>query len=287
MWRPLGAFVLVALAVSSVPADALAQPWTGERWVRGRPHRISGEAAFYVRDDQIAFSPSVAARFRLFDDNAFDRDSFMVDLDLAWRAIGIAGPADSFRAGNPFAGIRFGWREPTWRLRVGAGTTAPLTNAYRDGSDDYVAYGLGQALHGGWDGWLLEPEIQPLIIRADFELHGQWFEVGVDAAFGAAFPVRNGGGGNTEVALESGVFVAVTPIPELALGGRFQFWFATDWRGFGGVDEAQLSIIPIFIRLELERFFAEARLLVNLDEPYGFAFDDGVWTSSLILGGRF
>jgi len=25
---------------------------------------------------------------------------------------------------------------------------------------------------------------------------------------------------------------------------------------------------------------------MNLDEPYGFAFDDGVWTSSLILGGR-
>jgi hypothetical protein len=45
-------------------------------------------------------------------------------------------------------------------------------------------------------------------------------------------------------------------------------------------------LLPFF-RVQLEPAFFEARLTMNLDNPYGFAFDDGVWAISLTAGGRF
>ena len=287
--------LLALLAALSAAAPAQAQPWTGERWVRGRGHRLAGELGLYTRNelfargDQWAVTPNFRGRVRLVDGQVLSREAFLVDLEFAWRAVGISGPADSFRVGNPYVGVMLGWRAPTWRFRAGAGTTAPLTNAFEDGPEDYVAYALGQAMHGGWDAWLLEPEIQPLVLRADFELHGDHFQFGGDVALGVAFPVRRAGlGGDPEVAFQTGVFGAGLPIPELAIGARMQVFFATNWRvGFGGVDEAQLALIP-FIRMQLEPMFVELRLLMNLDDPYGFAFDNnGVWAVSVLVGGRF
>lgn len=294
---PVGVLATGALLGLLGAAPAAAQPWTGERWVRGRAHRIGGSAAFFGREggglvgrgngEQWAFSPSFAARFRLVDEHPMNRDAFIVDLDVAWRSVGVWGDADSFRVGNPYVGLRLGWRERRWRLRFGAGTTAPFSNAFDDDAEGRRAWQLGQALHGAYDPWLLEPEIQPLVLRGDFELHGRYFQVGFDAAFGVVFPLRNDGGGDTELVFQTGAFGAVTPIPELAFGGRFQLVFASDWRvGFGGADEAQLALIPYF-RVQLEPAFFELSLVMNLDDPYGFAFDAGVFAARISAGGRF
>jgi hypothetical protein len=259
-WALLGALVLSSLGWS---AAASAQPWTGERWVRGRAHRVEGEGALFVRGDTYAFSPGLHARFRLVDEHPLARDAFIVDLDLAWRGIGIAGQSDSFRLGNPYVGLRLGHRDTNWVARGGIGTTAPVTNVFSDGPDDHRAYQLGQAVHGGWDAWLLEPEIQPLILRGDFEIHDRWVIGGFDAALAVVFPLRNGGGGDTELAFQTG--------------------------GFGGVDELQLALIPFF-RVDLEPVLFELRLFMNLDRPFGFAFEDralSVWSASLTVGGRF
>jgi hypothetical protein len=66
------------------------------------------------------------------------------------------------------------------------------------------------------------------------------------------------------------------------LGGRFQtvFW-ATDQ------DLTQLALVP-FVRLEGESGFGYLRMTINLDEPYGFAFDDdGIWGLHAGGGARF
>lgn len=282
---------MIAVVLGALCAPAAAQPWTGERWVRGRPHRLEGEAAFFGRDEgpyeQWAFSPGLRGRFRVVDDHALSRDAFIMDVDVAWRHVGIWGQADSYRAGNPYVGVRFGWRDTIWIARGGIGTTAPLTNAFDDGPEDVAAYQIGQGMHGVYDAWLLEPEIQPLIFRGDFEIHGQYVIGGFDAAFAAVFPLRKNGGGDTQLLFQTGGFIGFTPIPELAMGVRFQMVFASNWyRGFGGVDEAQLALIPFF-RVDLMPVFFELRLVMNLDEPYGWAFDDGVWAVALSVGGRF
>lgn len=271
-----------------------AQPWTGERIVPGRPHRIEGDGALYARNEQWVFSPSLRARLRAIEDRRRRREGFILDVDLAARAVGIAGPADSFRLGNPYVGVRFGYRHPVFVARGGIGTTAPLTNAFDDGPEDHYAYRLGQAVHGMHDAWLLEPEIQPLVFRGDFELHGRHGYFGFDAAVAAIFPVRDTGpNGNTEVVFQTGAYAAWTPVDVIALGVRLSVFFATNWRvGFWNEDEAQLSMIPFF-RLDLVPAFFEIRLVMNLDDPYGFAFDDtpyptdAVWAVTLTAGGRF
>lgn len=286
----VGWSVAVVLTILAAGAPAEAQPWTGERWVRGRPHRVEGDAAFFRRDggaEQWAFSPGIRARIRAVDEHPLSRDAFILDVDLAWRSVAAWGAADSFRVGNPYLGVRFGWRDTIWVARGGVGTTAPLTNAFDDGPGDHAAYRLGQAVLGMWDPWLLEPEIQPLVVRGDFEIHSQYVLGGFEAALGTIFPLRRAGGGNTEWVFQTGAFGAFTPIPEIAIGLRFQMVFATNWRvGFAGVDDAQLALIPFF-RVDLEPAFFELRLLMNLDEPHGWAFDDGVWAVSLTAGGRF
>ena len=277
-------FTVVLGALAAAPAAA--QIWTGERWVRGRPHRVEGDGALYVNGNTVAFSPSVFGRFRLVDSHRFARTAFIMDFDLAWRGIAVAGPHDSFRVGNPYVGLRLGARGPNWVARGGLGTTAPLTNAFHDGADDLRAYQLGQGMYGAWDAWLLEPGIQPLVMRGDFEIHSRYVIGGFDAALGVIFPAFTRH--TSEFAFQTGAFGAITPIPELAIGARLALFFATDWAvGFGGVDEAQLSLIP-FVRLDLVPFFLEARLLMNLDHPFGFAFDPGgVYAISVSAGGRF
>lgn len=290
-----GGVAITALAASVLSVtEAQAQPWTGERWVRGRPHRVEGEGALFVRNDQWVFSPSIAARFRVIDEHDFAREAFIMDVDLAARGVGIAGPADSFRVGNPYLGVRFGYRHPLFVAHGGVGSTVPLTNAFDDGADDWQAYRLGQAVHGAWDAWLMEPEIQPLIVRGDLEMHGDYGYFGFDAAFAVIFPIRDSSpNGGTEWAFQTGAYGAWTPVPEVALGARVQTFFATDWRvGFGGVDEAQFALIPFF-RLDFEPVFFEFRLVMNLDDPFGFAFDDSadpagaVWATTLTVGARF
>lgn len=292
MSRTWARVVGLALFVSTVGATAsgLAQPHTGERWVRGRPHRIWGDASFFANNNQWAFSPSFGARIRAVDGHVLAQEAFIMDVDIAVRAIGASGAADSFRVGNPYAGLRFGVRNRTWVARGGVGSTVPVTNAFRDGPEDYTAYALGQAMWGGWSGWLLEPRIQPLILRGDFELHGEYFQVGFDAFFGIVFSyddrfLRQA----TDYAFQTGGFGAWTPIPEIALGARIQIFFASDWIvGFGGRDEAQVALLPFF-RLQFEPAFVEFRLTMNLDDPYGFAFNgtNGIWAASVTAGGRF
>jgi hypothetical protein len=287
-WALCAAFVSFVSTLGAV-APGLAQPHTGERWVRGRPHRMWGDASFFAENDQWGFSPSFGARIRAVDGHVLAQEAFILDVDIAWRSIGASGAFDSFRVGNPYGGLRFGVRSRDWVARGGVGSTVPVTNAFRDGTEDHLAYALGQALWGGWSGWLLEPNIQPLILRGDFELHGEYFQVGFDAFFAVIFPFERPLRNNTEYAFQTGGFGAWTPIPEIALGARLQIFFASDWIvGFAGRDEAQVALLPFF-RIQLEPAFIEFRLTMNLDDPYGFAFNgtNGVWAASVAAGGRF
>jgi hypothetical protein len=283
----------LAILVACWSAPAAAQPWTGERIVRERSNRVEGDVAFFGNDPTYVISPSFRARLRAVDDHWIDPEAFIVDIDLAWRSVGALGTPDpnddSYRVGNPYIGVRLGYRKDIWIARGGLGSTVPVTNAFEDGPEDNAAYAYGQAMHGMWDPWLLEPQIQPVIARGDFEIHGDYGYGGLDAAFAVAFPLRRDGTGNTEVVFETGAFGGWTPFPELAIGARAQFVYASDWPvGFSGVDEAQFSVIP-FIRIDPDSCFFDFRLVLNLDYPWGFSFIDnpGVWAVEVNAGARF
>lgn len=278
----LASFILVPLAS--------AQPMTGERWIRGRPHRITGDFTWSYSEGRLepAISPGFWMRFRLVDDgHRYSATAFVLDLDIQHRAIGIAGALDSFRVGNPFIGLRMGARNPEWVARGGIGSAPPLTNAFADGLPDQAAYAAGTALWGGWAPWLFWDQAVPLVFYGDFEYHHRWFQVGGDVAFAAMFGVpESGASGNTEFVFQTGFFFAFTPIEEVAFGVRGQFVFASDWPAAGG-DELQYAMALPFFRVQLEPVYFELRLNLNFDRPFGLAFDDGVWAMAFLVGGQF
>jgi hypothetical protein len=238
-------------------------------------------------------SPAVYGRFRLIDarhglDVETGNGGFVLDLDVKWRGVGVAGDTSLFRMGNPYVGARAGVESGPFVARAGLGVTLPLTNLYDDvGFDAAFTYVYGLALHGVWDIWLLYPQSFALTVPVDVAFRSEVFMVGGDGAFSVIASVpREGDASDPVVALQLGVYGAFLPIPELALGLRFQAVMISSDTPMSDA-EGYLALVP-FVRLNLEGGFVEARLYMNLDDPLGFAFDDyGYWSLSVSGGVDF
>jgi hypothetical protein len=290
--------VLAVLAVTS-PTVALAQSSTGELRDEVYDHRVGGELGLFLRSqgtsDIGGIQPSFYGTFTLarFGESAF------LQLDTAWRFAGLFGTSSAFRAMNPYAGVRVGAEggeaDGRWRGRGGVGVTLPLTNAYDDFSGTFdpalLTYSLSHSMNGAFDGWLALPLNAAVVLRGDFEYRGQYFVVGGDGALGALFPVEyRGATGNTLVSLQLGAYAGGRPIPELTLGVRFQAVALVTTRDTTGSNtEGYTSLMP-FVRGEIGPGFVEGRLLMNLDDPYGWAFDATgfhVWAVQVLGGATF
>ncbi len=288
----------LAVACCFVSTVAVAQPSTGEAPTRPGQHRVSGEFDFYHSGvySSAFLGPAVYARFRLYDARAglavlSGEGGFVVDLDAAWRGVGLVGDVSEFRMGNPFVGLRIGTDGEAFTARGGLGVTLPLTNAYDDTGFDVLAlYLVGIGTHGVWDLELVTPQTVALMLTGDAQLRSSMFMAGGDAGFTTLFSVpRDGPAGDPDLVLKLGVYGAVTPIPQLAVGLRFQMVTLINTGGAGARsgEEGYLALAP-FVRVLLGPAFAELRLWMNLDDPYGFAFDDGkVWSLAFSGGINF
>lgn len=290
------AALLVVAAVA--PASVLAQSSTGELTAEPTEHRVAGELGFFYRREGEAdiaiLQPSFYGNFTV----AHLSDAAFVQIDAAWRMIGLFGDLSAFRAMNPFIGARIGagGGAPTdrWRARGGVGFTLPLTNAYDDFrggpfgrlSDGLFAQILVPGMQGVYDDWLTSPLNAAVVFRGDFEYRGEYFFTGVDTALAALLPVEyDGRTGDTLIDLQLGAFAGGRPIPALALGVRFQAVALITTRDTMGVSsnaEGYTSLIP-FVRGEFGHGFVEGRLLMNLDTPWGFAFDSGTTASGVFI----
>ena len=275
-----------------VPAVATAQPSTGEAPTLPGQHRVSGAVDIYSGNSVTMFAPAFYGRFRLYDARGSlaglsGRGGFVVDLDVAWRGVGLAGDVGIFRMGNPFVGVRFGKDSRAFTIRFGGGITLPLINLYDDGFEAFTAYGVGRAVHGFWDLELLTPQSMSVLFYGDAQYRASAFTLGGDAGFSTLINVPEGGpSGDPVLLFKLGVYGAALPIPELALGLRFQM-VALVAPGGGGGEDGYLAMVP-FIRGQFGQGFAEVRLWMNLDEPLGFAFDSGkFWAISFSGGGNF
>lgn len=289
-----------------VPSAAHAQSPTGELRDARYEHLVSGELGFYYRSastvDIGLLQPGLFAQLTLarFGEG-------LVQLDVAWRAVGSFGSIAAFRAMNPYLGVRLGYEDRDGdvivRVRGGVGGTAPLTNAYDDWVDGWWlptpagtppnAGALTQlyaaSTQGQYDLWLLAPLSAALVVRGDVELRHPLVVAGADAALAVLFELPpEGYGGATTPALQLGAFAGGRPVPELVLGLRLQ---VVGTFPSGRSAEGYTSLTP-FVRGEIGPGFVEGRLLMNLDWPYGFAFDTGpgalhVWAVQLLGGATF
>lgn len=207
-----------------------------------------------------------------------------VDWGMAYYRHNTGGNKErTFRFGNPMVSGYYVGRFGNLQLHAGVGMALPAAQL-PDGAADRAfanqAYRTAAAARGGWNSFLWVPEalslafplrfesvaLKHLLLAADVTmgipifLHGQ----------GAAFVLQTAG----EVGYRG---------KRGAIGARFQlFWWAVDDTPFLD-DMAQMSLEPFF-RIDFGQPFLHGRLTINLDDPFGFSFDEGgVW--ALHLGG--
>lgn len=179
------------------------------------------------------------------------------------------GAADETAGGNPYLSGHYVGESGPVAYRVGLGLAPPLAGN--------VAV-LGAPLRGLWNAWLWLPDTLAVVPSVGLAIRGvPLVDIAGDLQLGVLVPTEDGdteviGQLGGEIAASAGLFGA---------GFRVQgVWLLTE-----DLDDAfQLSIEP---RIELRAGpgVVALRLLMNLDEPNGFAFDDGgVWALRLTAG---
>lgn len=276
---------LLLSAFLLVPGLAQAQASTGELTDTPTDHRVWGDLGFFYRTQGGAeigdLAPSLYGTFTV----ARFGDAFL-QVDAAWRFNGLFGTTSAFRAMNPYLGARLGAEGGTagerWRARGGLGLTLPLTNAYDDLAGGFsgstaglLAQVLTAPMHGMGEAWLGAALNMAVVARGDFEYRHTYFVAGGDVAFAALLPVEyRGSTGDTTFDLQLGAFAGARPIPELVLGARFSAVALVRTNTDPGESntEGYTALAP-FVRGEIGPGFVEGRLIMNLDSPFGFAFD--------------
>lgn len=295
----------ILLAVWWLPGLAAAQGSTGELTARQTDHHLAATLSLF--DDSGGFTPdgmgfthvTLLATWLRGAMTLHRDDDLVVGLDVDAAVLltvygGTPAPFPGLPAVEPHLGMSIGnvlvgphvaWERhdtsQSNRIRGGIGVTVPLSQAL---NDDPRRRGWFAGQHGVWDYWLTERQWLALVLRGDAEHVEQFFLVGAEAAFGALLPIERG----ESYSLQAAGWIAGRPIPELALGVRLQGVVAANPEWIDGF----VGLTP-FVRVESGAGIAEVRLFMNLDEPFGFAFEDTgysmvrFWSLDLRGGARF
>ena len=234
-----------------------------------------------------ALSPLVGGYFRVIDP---------VEVGFLWgfvQADGSSGGIEgsSFETGNPYLQGAYRHDADTFVLRAGGGVTLPFASSGSWLDPDDVAGQLGllvsAAMHGLWSFWLWLPDRFTLVLpnaRIDFALQEQ-LVLAAETSLGFMFYTGDGDA-DTEIGWQLAVEVGGRLLEGMMeVGLRLQL--VTNLTAGDGEDAAQFMAQP-FVRAHFGAGFCELRLAVNLDEEFGFSFDEGkVWGLHLAGGARF
>lgn len=197
-------------------------------------------------------------------------EDMSLSVDVAFRSVisntWFPGRDDdfNFRAGNLYAGGRLALTPMEGlRIRFGAGFVAPIMNAYNaTGVNADVALTtvpLSTLPNGAWDSWMVWRGDVPFVLRADGEYRSDILFVGAETALALGVPVLEGYD-EVSIGAQFGVWGGVRPIPELALGARFQA-VLVDIGDRAAIGFA--SLVP-FVRGEFGSAFVETRFFLSL-----------------------
>lgn len=165
--------------------------------------------------------------------------------------------------GNPFIGLH-SFDE---RLRWTVGATLPIAS---DDPDDLLPLVAANAMHGTQDIWLWLPDTLGVVGRLRAEA-GRTVMLAFDASAALLVPTADRDFRDEDIVLQPAAELALGLTPSAALGARFAMvWVPTSEAD----DKAQLSLAP-FLRADVGDALLSLQLVMNLDEPSGFAFDDG------------
>lgn len=204
-----------------------------------------------------------------------------------------ASEDDVWWFGSPWLGASIAHRTAAQTMRLSLGIAPPLRTVMRENGMPSEVGGLW----GRWNEWLGLPAMVPLGLLGMTEWRGADVDIGIDAAVILA-PVFN-----TDPTISRpanrlfswtglGFWLGGHVLPQLDLGFRTQgvlrvthTWGVPGYRNTDA--DVQLSVAP-FIRVLFQPFFAELRVHLNLNTPYGPPLDaNGILMVNLQVGGRW
>lgn len=185
-------------------------------------------------------------------------------------------------------------RAASWRLRIGGGIGLPTAQVDEDDFREAAAEATNLVVAGGQRGafdfalWFPETlSFQLPTARFVYYANPQ-ISLMAEAAMSIFVDVSDDFDRDTEVGLQMAFDFGFHPSAAVSLGARLNLVFV-DHDDFVFIDDDtfQASLEPHF-RVNFGAGFFFTRLTINLDEPFGFAFDDGrIWAIHLGGGADF
>lgn len=291
--------VALALAVTIIviaPSVALAfpaEPESLDEGFEGMPRhekrfQLLPELGFFRGSleaaDGTVVSPMVEFRLQLAEHFILQAvwGGVYINLDQAEND---AAPTNTFRSGSPFVAVHYQGVKGEFSYRFGLGVTVPIATL-PDNLNSRVtaqtAYTFAAAIRGNWNFWIWNPHTVSIIVPMRMERRrASGFIWGVEFDAGAMISINEKNTFSDGAVIQMGGTMGYEVTPWFRTGANFTLVILPSFEG----QKTQLAVEPYF-RFGGENQFGVAKLLINIDRPHGFAFDDnGVW--GLNLGGGF
>jgi len=290
-WGVVG--LLFAAALWLTPGEARAfpdEPYSLDEGAKAHTKRfhILGEIGMFagkLEGDQksIVMSPLVEMRFQL---------AYSVLFQVVWGMSYVnvdfedADPDNSFRIGNPYAVFHYQGKKGQFSYRLGVGVTVPAAtlpddlNARLGAAQS--AYTLAAAIRGNTMYWLWDAHAVSVIVPIAVERRKpSGFLWGAYLDTGAMIKIddKNNRTSKTDFIMQMAAMMGYQATDWLRVGSRFSLVLIPKFRE----QNTQLAVEP-YLRFGNENAFGAIRVNINLDNPWGFSFDDRqVW--GLRIGG--
>lgn len=183
----------------------------------------------------------------------------------------------AFALGNPYLGVNRVHVEGALRYKAGLGVTLPV--AADENPTAMSAVALSAATYGMQDMHLWWPNTFTVVAPLRIEV-GEQVVAGIDAAPAFLTFTTDDVSEENELLLQLAPGLGVYATDTLLIGARLPMWWLATSEG----DNAQVALEP-YARLDVGGGFLNARFTVNLDEPLGFAFDEGRYWGAHLGGG--
>jgi hypothetical protein len=260
-----GLSLLPCLAREALAAPRLAAVTgiTGAGTGRGDA-RLWAELGFYDRDaltsisSELGFGLLLSPRFELEGILPFAYAN-TPDPDVPAGIVVLGDDDDGFEIGNPYIGINLFDERLRWSLGVGLPVAA----------DGYTPLGAAWFTRGLQDPHLWLPDTLSFVGRLRAEA-GNDVTLAFDGAAIVAVPTGDDDGRDVEIFLQPAGELIVRVARPTSFGARLSL----QWAVTGDGDRAQLALAP-FLQQDFGASYLNLQLLMNLDEPLGFAFDEG------------
>jgi len=293
-WGVAGLLLVTALSIAPGEARAYpAEPYSLDEGKKAHTKRfhILGDLGLFagkLEGDQrtIVLSPVIEMRFQL---------AYSVLMQVMWGFsyanvdLEDADKENTFRVGNPYVAFHYQGKKNQFSYRVGVGATVPAASLSDDINDRIIqsqAYYLAAGLRGNTDLWLWDPHTVSVVVPIGFERRkptGFLWGAYLDTAALIKLNEKNARTSKTDFLMQMAAMMGYQATDWLRVGSRFTLVLIPKWKE----QNTQLAVEP-FLRFGNENAFGAIRVNINLDNPYGFSFDDRqVWGLRVAGGASF